>query len=101
MTNNVPAILAGALLLFLPTQKTEAVDTATSVYQAMGIAPTKVMNGSVLTAKVLPGTDKQVVALVTFLTGRHDEAGAVGVRLEVFRKDGERLETAYARDYLK
>jgi len=97
-----PAILAGMFLLLLPsTPRTEAADTATSIYQAMGIAPTKVMNGSILTAKVLPGADKQVVALVTFLTGRRDEAGAVGVRLEVFQRDGDRLETAYARDYGK
>jgi len=95
------AILAGGILASISAQPGQAKDTATSVYESMGIPPTKVMNGSILTARVLPEPGKQVVALVTFLTGRRDEAGAVGVRLEVFRKDGDKLETAYARDYLK
>jgi hypothetical protein len=77
-----------------------AVAAATpSAYEAMKIRPSEVLTGTVVAANVLPGGDKQTVALVTYLTGRKDEAGAVNVRLAVFRRDGDTLIEAYARDY--
>jgi hypothetical protein len=73
----------------------------TSAYEAMGIKTADVLSGTVLNASVFPGGEKQVIALVTYLTGKKDEANAVNVRLEVFRRDGEKLLTAYARDFGK
>jgi len=78
---------------------TMAGDTALQVYDAMGLKVADVLSGSVLQAKILPGADKQVVAAVTYLTGKRDEAEAVNVRLEVYRRDGDRLSSIYARDY--
>lgn len=76
-------------------------DLGLIVYRTMGIKAGDVMSGSVLTALILPGKDKQVVALVTYLTGKKDEANAVDVRLEVFRRQGDKLESLYSRDYGK
>lgn len=94
--------LAGSLLLLgaltiapVPV----AADTSLSVYRAMKIPTEDVLNGTVVSAPVFPGSDKQVVALVTYLTGKRDEGGAVNVRLEVFRRQGEALESLFARDY--
>lgn len=76
-------------------------DLGLVVYRTMGIKAGDVLNGSVLSSQVLPGRDKQVVALVTYMTGKKDEANAVNVRLEVFRRQGDVLESVYARDYGK
>ncbi len=76
-------------------------DVGLAAYRMMGIKSGEVLNGSVLAAQVLPGKDKQVVALVTYMTGKKDEANAVNVRLEIFRRQGETLESVYARDYGK
>lgn len=76
-------------------------DSASDVYQQMGIKPKDVMNSSVVTAKVLPGDAKQVVAVVTYLTGKKDEVNALGVKLEVYRQDGKALVPLYSRDAAK
>lgn len=73
-------------------------DSASDVYKQMGIKSKDVMNSSVATAKVLPGDDKQVVAVVTYLTGKKDEVNALGVRLEVYRQEGPELVSVYSRD---
>jgi len=90
-------ILVGALFLFaLASHAVEPV--APSAYAAMKIPAGEVLNGTVLSATVLGG-DRQVVALVTYLTGNKDEVNAVNVRLEVFRREGASLVSVYARDY--
>ena len=76
-------------------------DTAADVYKAIGIKVKDVMNSSVVTARVLPGDAKQVVAVVTYLTGKKDEANALGVRLDVFRTEGEKLFPVYTLDATK
>ena len=77
-------------------------DTAVDVYKQMGIKVKDVMNSSVATARVLPGEDaKQVVAVVTYLTGKKDEANALGVRLEVYRTAGASLVPVYTLDASK
>ncbi len=76
-------------------------DLAAEVYAAMGIKTGDVLSGSVLTARVLPGEAKQVVAMVTYLTGKKDDAGGVNVRLEVLRREANALVSLYARDYGK
>jgi len=67
-------------------------------YEAMGLKPGQVLTGSVLTTPVLPGEAKQVVALVTYMTGKKGEDDAVNVRLEVFATVGDKLSSIYARD---
>lgn len=76
-----------------------AADRGAEVRRALGIQPSDVLSGSVLTGKVLPGDEKQVVAMTTFFTGKKDEARAVDVRLDVFRRDGERLASIYSRSF--
>jgi len=76
-------------------------DTAFDVYKQLGIKPKDVMNSSVTTAKVLPGDGKQVVAVVTYLTGKKGESDALGVMLAVYRQEGKDLVPLYTRDAAK
>lgn len=76
-------------------------DTAADVYKQMGLKVKDVMNSSVATARVLPGDAKQVVAVVTYLTGKRDEANALGVRLDVYRTAGAELIPVFTRDAIK
>lgn len=94
-------LLALVLVAAALSRPARGEDLGVTVYRMMGIKAGDVLNGSVLSAQVLPGKDKQVVALVTYLTGRKDEANAVNVRLEVFRRQGDALEQVYSRDYGK
>lgn len=73
-------------------------ESAAEVREMLGIGSKDVLSGSVLTARVLPGDAKQVVAVTTYFTGKRGEADAVNVRLDVFRREGERLVSLYARD---
>src|SRR5262245_20561621 len=78
---------AAAALLALAATGARA-DTAADVYAQLGIKTKDVMNSSVVTAKVLPGETKQVVSVLTYLTGKKGEDNALGVRLDVFRQEG-------------
>ncbi len=78
-----------------------AMTTSNRTYQAMGIEAQKVLAGSVLTTRVIPKGGKQIVAMVTYFTGKRDEARAVNVRLEIFNQKGEALSSVYARDFGK
>ncbi|HJQ97589.1 MAG TPA: YkgJ family cysteine cluster protein [Candidatus Polarisedimenticolaceae bacterium] len=92
----VGAILAAALLL-----RPAHADTAVEVFKKMGIKVGDVMNSSVLTGRILPGEDKQTVAVVTYLTGKKDEANALGIRLEAYKGEGANLTPIYSRDVAK
>ena len=96
----VSARLAVAALLALSASGARA-DSATDVYKEMGLKAKDVMNSSVATVKVLPGDAKQVVAVVTYLTGKKDEANALGVRLDVYRTEGAKLVPLFTRDASK
>jgi hypothetical protein len=74
-------------------------DTAADVRKAIGIRASDVLSSSVLTGKIVPGAEKQVVAITTYFTGRKDEANALNVRLDCFRKDGGALQTIFSRDF--
>lgn len=100
MTSFARTLVRGTVLL-LATAAFAGVDLGLEVYKSMGVAATDVLSGTVLTAQVLPGPDKQVVALLTHFTGKRDDADGVDVRLEVFRRNGDALESVYARDYGK
>lgn len=73
-------------------------DTAIDAYRAMGVAPTDVLSGTVLTARVLPGDDKQVVSITTYFTGVREQSEAVNVRFDVFQRRGEALTPIFSRD---
>jgi hypothetical protein len=73
-------------------------DSAVDVYKEIGIKAKDVMNSSVVTARVLPGEAKQLVSVVTYLTGKKDEVNALGVRLDVFRTEGGKLVPAFTLD---
>jgi hypothetical protein len=89
--------LAAAALALLLAAAARA-DTAAEVYKQMGVRAKDVINSSVATVKVLPGGDKQVVAVVSYLTGKKDEVNALNVRLEIYRTEGERLVPVFSRD---
>jgi hypothetical protein len=95
-----PAFFALAVFAALAAPAARA-DSASDVYKQMGIAVKDVMNSSIATARVLPGEAKQIVAVVTYLTGKKDESNALGVRLEVFRTEGDKLVSLYSRDATK
>ncbi len=69
------------------------------VYEAMGLDKGQVLSGTQLIGKVLPGEEKQVVCLATYLTGKKDKSQAVNVALAVLREQGEKLEQIYSSDY--
>jgi hypothetical protein len=95
-----PAVVSLAVFAALAAPAARA-DSASDVYKQMGIAVKDVMNSSIATARVLPGEAKQTVAVVTYLTGKKDESNALGVRLEVFRTEGDKLVSLYSRDATK
>jgi len=95
-----PARLAAAALALLSAASARA-DTAAEVYKQMGIRAKDVLNSSVATARVLPGEGKQVVAVVTYLTGKKDEANALNVRLDVYRNEGDALVPLFTRDAVR
>lgn len=100
MTRSRSLAMALVLLAAAPAGVARA-DTAIEAYTAMGLKPQNVLSGSVMAARVLPGADKQVVAMVTYLTGKRDEATAVNVRLEVFAQRQNSLSPVYSRDFGK
>jgi hypothetical protein len=77
-----PALLGLAILL--PVVAARA-DNAGAVYEAIGIAPAQVLTSTISTTLVMPGPDRQIVSMVTFLTGKRD-SGATNVRLDVLGK---------------
>jgi hypothetical protein len=86
------------LLALAPLGPASADSAGIQAYRAMGLRVGDVLSGTTLSARILPGDEKQVVTVVTFFTGQRDQAGAVNVRLEVFRREGDRLVSAYSRD---
>jgi hypothetical protein len=88
---------AGVLVVALASPLALA-ETAAEAYRAMGIRPADVLTGTVLSAKVLPGADKQVVAVTTYFTGSKGRDDAVGVRLDVFAR-GQGLTRLYGREF--
>jgi hypothetical protein len=90
------AILA-LLLLFLALPARAA--SGSQAYEALGIEVGDVLSGTVLTAKVVPGSEKHVACVVTYLTGKRDKADAVNVRLGLFTRLGDELDLFYTRDF--
>lgn len=87
-----------ALTATLASTAALADDAATAVFDAMGIKASKVMNSSVVSSKVLPGDDKQTVAVVTYLTGKKEEASALNVKFEIYKTEAGKLVSIFTRD---
>ena len=90
--------LAAVLIAVLAALPTTA-QVGSDVYKALGIDTPKVLTGSIIQAKVLPGGEKQTVALVTYLTGKKAEDEAVNIKLGVFRRSAESPVLVFSRDY--
>lgn len=88
------AVAAGALFAL-----SASADVQIDAYRAAGIEPGKVLTGTVLVSRVLPGTEKQVVAVTTYFTGKRDANEAVNVRLDVYRRRGATLVPLFTRDF--
>jgi hypothetical protein len=86
-------------LLLLASTAVCLADGATDAYRALGIKPEKILAGTVLNSPVLPGGQKQVVCIVTYMTGKKERSEAVNVKLGVFKRSGERLLPVYERDF--
>jgi hypothetical protein len=88
-----------ALATTLACATAASAEVQIDAYRAQGIEPAKVLNGTVLVARVLPGDDKQVVAMTTHFTGKREAEGAVNVRLDVFRQRDGKLFSIFTRDF--
>jgi len=73
--------------------------TGSEAYRALGVEVVDVLTGTVLSAKVVPGAEKQVACVVTYITGKREKADAVNVRLGLFARRGEELVPLYTRDF--
>jgi hypothetical protein len=92
-------LLAAGLAWVGSTPAARDTDTGGLLYQKLKIRPGNVLVGTVLTARVLPGEDRQVVSVITWFTGKRDEAHAVNVRLDVHARRGNELLPLYSRDF--
>ena len=95
MSRRVGAVVIALAALVPPPA---LADAASDVYAAMGVKPGSVMNSSIVTSRVLPGPDKQTVAVVTYLTGKKEEASALNVRLDVYGTQAGKLVSLFSRD---
>src|SRR5262245_51863570 len=96
-----PSLPRSAAWLVLLAATAARADSAAEAYRAMGIKPAEVLNGTVLTAKVVPGPEKQVVAVTTYFTGSQERNDAVSVRLDVFNRSGDELTPFFSRNFGK
>ncbi len=87
------------LILALAAPTTAMAQSGVKAYKALGLKPQAVLSSTVLNAKVMPGGRKQVVCIVTYITGKDDKADAVNVRMGVFDEAGEGLVSVYTRDF--
>ena len=98
MNNRIsPAVLT--LVLLASGSAALHADTSADAYREMGIRPADVLTGTVLTAKVLPGAQKQIVAVTTYFTGSKEREDAINVRLDVFNRTGDSLRHVYGRNF--
>lgn len=93
------ALLRGGMVLLLVLSLPAQAASGKDVYEALGIKVKDVLAGTVLTARLLPGNEKQVASVVTFFTGKREKAEAVNVQLAVFTEDEKGLGTVYMRDF--
>jgi|GEM_PF-3463723 len=99
--NRKLGLLAAAVLMagLLPGAASGA--SIGDVCRALDLKEKNVLFNTILKAKVLEGNEKQVVSILTYLTGKNERATAVNVRLDLFREKGKKLEWFWGRDYGK
>jgi hypothetical protein len=73
-------------------------DGASDAYRALGVNPQKVLSGTVISSRVLPGGEKQVVCIATYLTGKKGRSDAVNIKLGIFIPRDVGLDPIYIRD---
>lgn len=74
--------------------------SASDAYRALGLKPQEVLSGTVMNSRVVPGSEgKQVVCVVTYLTGSREKADAVNVKLGVLELREGQLQPLYVRDF--
>ena len=66
MRSKIFPVVVAVAALALPA----AAGSTMEAYEAMGIDVGDVLNGTILSARVLAGEEKQTVAVVTYLTGK-------------------------------
>ena len=93
-----PILLGSTLLAAVAISPTRA-QSGVDAYRAMGLRVRDVLTGTILSAKVLPGEEKQTLVVTTYLTGKREKADAVNVRLAVLRTEGKGLVVQYERDF--
>jgi len=97
-----PSVLArraAACAVFALLAFCAVADIQIDAYRASGIDPGDVLTGTVLVSRVMPGDDKQIVAVTTYFTGKRETDRAVNVRLDVFRKRDGTLVPVLTRDF--
>jgi len=95
MKSKVQIVAPLLLLLALPA----LAGSGAEAYRALGIEVGEVLSGTVLSAKVIPGNEKQVACVATSFTGEKGKADAVTVRLGLFTRRGDELSLLYSRDF--
>ncbi len=91
-------LAVGVLALILGSSGGAAYETD-RVYDAMGLTTEEVLTGTILEAKVLRGSRKQIICIATYFTGKKEKAEAVNVKLGVFDQLGGDLVEVYTRDF--
>lgn len=95
MRAKIPIVALFLFVLALPAPAGSGKDA----YDALGIDVGDVLTGTVLSARVISGQEKQVACVVTYLTGQTGKAEAVNVRMGLFERRGDELGLLYSRDF--
>jgi hypothetical protein len=95
----IKTYLAMSVLVVIVCASAVAAYETEDVYAAMGLTTEEVLAGTILEAKVVRGSDKQVICIATYFTGKKDKSEAVNVKLGVFNHRGGQLVEIYARDF--
>jgi hypothetical protein len=74
-------------------------ESAVDAYKALGIEAGSVMNGTTFNVQVIPGDERQLVCMTTYLTGKKEESIALEVRLDVLMPRGGELVSLYSRRF--
>ncbi len=87
-----------AVMLGMPITGARA-DTALRVYEAMKIPPQNILTSSIIPSRVMDGEGKQIVAIVTYMTGKRSTSKTINVRMGIYHDAGGKLISIYSRDF--
>jgi len=74
-------------------------ESGEDAYRALGLKPKQVLAGTVLNSRVTTSSEKQVVCVATYFTGKKGKSEAVNIKLGVFNRSADRLVPVYQRDF--